>query len=216
MMTILVSFLGIALMCPLFKIGYRHRVYGKHHLPKGGGIVASNHASFIDPPLIGFSIYPRLVAYLARDTLFRSVLGWILRHLGCYPIKRGEGNAQVFRLAIKLVREGKLLVIFPEGTRSKDGNLQAGQTGVGFLVRQCHCPVIPTYVHGTFEAWNCHAKRPKMWGKTACVFGSALDFSHLEKAEDKKQAQAQIVEEIMAAVARLKQWYLSGAEGQPP
>lgn len=215
MIDVIVSFLVCALFSPLFGLAYRNRVYGREHLPKGGGLLAANHTSFLDPPLIGFCVYPRRLCYLARGTLFKPVLGWILRHIGCCPVHRGQGNSTIFKLVPQLTQKGKLVVIFPEGTRSKNGQLQHGQAGIGLLVQKTGSRVVPCYIHGTFEAWGPHHRWPKLWGKTTCIFGSPLDFSSLD-ALDKKEAQKQIVLQIMEAIARLKAWYLAGAHGSPP
>lgn len=196
---------------PFFKLFYRHKVYGRENLPKGGGLIAANHASYFDPPMIGVSTYPRHLCYMARDTLFKPIGGWFLRHVGCYPVHRGKGNAAIFKLIPELVGQGKLAVIFPEGTRTKDGQLQPGQLGAGLLVQRSNCPVIPTYVHGTYGVWNIHMKKPKLSGRTAVVFGKPLTFQHLEGL-DKKEAQQRITDEIMHAITELQTAFLAGAQ----
>ncbi len=215
MMNFLVTTFVTAVFSPLLGLCYRNRVYGRKNLPKQGALIASNHLSFLDPPVIGYSLYPKLMRYLARDTLFKGFVGWFLKHIGVHPVKQGKGNAQVFKLIPQFVEEGRYVVLFPEGSRSSDGQLQEGQAGIGLLVQRCHCPVIPTYIHGTFEAWSSHMKYPKLFGKTVCVFGSPIDFSHLE-GMDRKEAQKQIVKDIMNAIANLRDWYLAGAKGTPP
>lgn len=210
----IVYFIGRSLFIPLFGLCYRARAYGKKHIPKGGALIASNHASFLDPPLIGYKIYPRRLCYLARDSLFKPIFGWFLRRIWCYPIKRGKGNAALFKLIPDLTSKGKLVVVFPEGTRTPDGEIQPGQAGIALLVQRTTAPVVPCYVHGTYDAWG-KGKRMKLWGKVAVVFGSPLDFSYLE-GRDKKEAQQEIVRMIMEKIVGLKQWYLDGATGSPP
>jgi 1-acyl-sn-glycerol-3-phosphate acyltransferase len=199
----------------LVSIFYRHRVYGKEHIPKGGGIIASNHSSFLDPPLIGISC-PGKIYFLARDTLFRfPAFAWLLRQLAVHPLRRGKGNINAFKKAMELVQSGKKVVLFPEGSRSPNGQLQEGQAGIGMLVQRTCCQVIPVYVYGTFEAWNSRRKFPKFIGKTACIFGSPIPYAECVQ-EEKKGAQAMIVAKIMDKIAELKEWYLSGAQGSPP
>ena len=206
MMTVICTFIGVILYyAPIFKIFYHVKIYGKKNLPKGGALIAANHASYYDPPLLGVAIYPRHINYMARDSLFSHPIGgWFMRHLGCHPVKRGKGNAAIFKLIPELVKQGKLAVIFPEGTRTKDGNLQPGQPGAGLLVQRSHCPVVPTYIHGTYEAWNIHMKKARYKGKMSVTFGKPLTFEHLAHL-DKKEQQKQIAKEIMDAIVVLKQ-----------
>lgn len=194
---------------------YRLRVYGKKHFPKGGGLICSNHTSFLDPPLVGITS-PGVVHFLGRDTLFQSpFFGWLIRNLNCHPVKRGKGNANAFKLALQLIRQGRKVVIFPEGSRSPDGELHEGQLGVGMLVHRTNCQVVPVYVDGTYDIWNTERRLPKVFGKIACVFGAPLTFEDLQGV-DKRQAHAEIVERIMAKIAELRDWYKAGAKGLPP
>ncbi|NGX61141.1 MAG: 1-acyl-sn-glycerol-3-phosphate acyltransferase [Chlamydiae bacterium] len=197
------------------KIFYRHKVYGKSHVPKGGGIITPNHTSFLDPPLVGISC-PTKIHFLARDTLFQKrFLGWLIPKLNSHPVKRQKGNVQAMRTVIDLVGKEEKVLIFPEGRRSPDGKFLSGQLGVGMLVQRTGCNVIPVYIHGTHAVWPVGKKFFKLFGKTAAVFGSPLTFSQVS-VEDKKAAQAQIVETIMDRIKELKAWYLNGAKGTPP
>lgn len=211
----IVRWIAIALVWTFIHIFYRHKNYGRKHFPKGGGLVASNHCSFWDPPIIGVSA-PDAIHFLARETLFRSkIFGWILKQLKTHPVHRGKGNAYIFRKAIELIEGGEKVVIFPEGRRSPDGTLHKGQSGIGILVQRTRCKVVPVYVHGTYAIWNSKRKFPKLSGKTACVFGKPLDFSH-QLAADKREEQQEITDIIMAKIAELRDWYLAGAKGTPP
>ena len=196
-------------------IFYHHKVYGKEHIKPGGAIIASNHFSFLDPPLIGVSC-PDKIYFLARDSLFRfRAFGWLLRQLKTHPVRRGKGNINAFKMAMELVQSGKKVVIFPEGKRSPDGTLQPAQLGVGMLVHRTQCRVVPVYIHGTYEAWSAHRKFPKVTGRTVCIFGSPIEYSETPR-EDKKEAQAAIADQIMERIAALRNWYLKGAKGSPP
>jgi 1-acyl-sn-glycerol-3-phosphate acyltransferase len=194
---------------------YRHKVYGKEHVPAGGAMIASNHCSFLDPPLVGISC-PGKTHFLARETLFHIPLfGWLLRQLNTHPVHRGKGNLSTLKMTMELVRSGKKVVIFPEGGRSVDGELHKGQLGVGMLVQRTRCRIVPVYTHGTFKAWNKKRKFPKPFAKTACVFGTPIEYNE-SQTEDKKGAQAEIVDKIMEKVVELRAWYLAGAKGSPP
>ncbi len=197
------------------KIFYHHKVYGKKNIPKGGGMIAPNHSSFLDPPLVGVSC-PGKVLFLARESLFHPrAFAWLLWQLNTHPVSKGKGNISTLKTALEIIQSGEKVVIFPEGKRSMDGQLQAGQLGVGMLVQKAHCRVIPVYVHGTFDAWNSNRKYPKLKGKTACIFGKPIEFAS-SSSEDRKEAQAEIVHEIMKKIGELRDWYLAGARGKPP
>jgi 1-acyl-sn-glycerol-3-phosphate acyltransferase len=199
----------------LFKFFYHHKVYGKENYPKGGGIIASNHCSFLDPPIIGAST-PDAIHFLARQTLFRpSLFAWFLRQLNTHPVAQGKGNIQTFKTAMEILASGKKVVIFPEGRRSLTGDLQPAQTGVAMLVLRAHARIIPAYIHGAYEIYNARSRFPKMRGRTKVVWGKPLYFN-MQKDLEKKEAQQQIAESIMAKIAQLKEWYLAGAKGTPP
>jgi 1-acyl-sn-glycerol-3-phosphate acyltransferase len=197
------------------RLVYRHKIYGVEHFPKGGGIIAGNHASYLDPPLISISC-PGQVHFLARGSLFNfGPFGWLIRKLNTHPVTKGKENLGTIKLTVDLIMEGKKVLIFPEGTRSPDGHLRAGQAGVGMLVMRTKCQVIPVYVHGSYDIWG-KGRRPRLWGKTACVFGTPLDFSKWDESVSKKEAQGKIVDEIMAKIAGLRDWYLWDRKGSPP
>ncbi len=186
-----------------FKIFYRLRVLGKNRLPKGAVIMAANHASFFDPPLMGCVMWPDVPFFLARGTLFNSkIFNWILKQCRALPIKRGEENAALFRQVVKATKEDYKVALFPEGTRTKDGQLQEALPGIGLLVTKAHCPVVPIYIDGSYEAWSCHRKKPKLFGKITIVFGEPIDFS--KKEGDRKELQRQIGGAIMDEIAKLK------------
>lgn len=194
---------------------YRHKTYGKEHLPSGSAIIASNHCSYLDPPIIGVSCHHK-IHFLARGSLFKFPLfGWLIRQLHTHPVSAGKGNINTLKKAMELLQSGKKVMIFPEGRRSPTGELQDGQLGVGMLVQRTRCRVVPVYVHGTFNIWNNKMKFPKLWGKTACVFGSPIEYTEIH-SEDKKEVQARIVSKIMERIAELRDWYLAGAQGSPP
>jgi len=198
------------------KLFYRHKVYGKENIPPGGGIIAPNHCSFLDPMLVGISC-PDEIHFLARETLFHyPFFAWLIRKLNTHPVRKGAGNIDTLKMALELVVQGrKKVVIFPEGKRSVDGQLHKGQLGVGMLVQRARCLIIPVYVHGTFEAWSAQRKFPKLRGKTACIFGKPILYEE-RLSEDKKEAQGEIVNKMMAKITDLRIWYLKGAHGSPP
>lgn len=194
----------------IFYLFYRHKVYGKEHLPKDGGIIAANHLSFLDPPLLGISVFEP-ICFLARHSLFKPpILSRLLPKLNTFPVKvtvEEDGtrvtrlDASILRILCQKIKEGQKVVVFPEGSRSLDGTLQPIKPGIGMMARLANCPIIPTYIEGTFEVWNKDRKFPKLWGKTSCHFGKPIqwsEFSHLDKKEAEKAIAERLWEELQA------------------
>lgn len=198
-----------------FKVVYRHAVYGREHLYRGGAILASNHVSNLDPPIVAISWFDE-VHFLAKESLFKiPVLGWLIRALNAHPISGDASDIKVIKQTCRLLEEGKHVVLFPEGTRSLDNTLSEIKPGIGMLVLRAKAAIIPIYIHGTFEIWNKSRKFPKLTGRTACVFGSPIissNFLHL----DKKEAQKEITRQLYQSITNLKAWYEAGAKGTPP
>lgn len=198
----------------LFRILYRHKVYGLEHYVKRAAIIAPNHTSYYDPPIAAIS-WPEEVHFLARESLFRNPLfGRFIRALNSHPVSGDVSDVSIFKMIISLLKEGKQVVLFPEGART-EGELGEIKPGIGMLVMRSKSAIVPTYIHGANEIWDIHRKVPKLRGRTACVFGTPIlweAFAHLEKRE----AQEKISEQLREALLALKAWYESGAKGTPP
>lgn len=138
-----------------FRLRHRWKVVGLENLPASGGVVVmSNHASHLDPPLLGAAL-PRPIRPMAKIELFRNpIFGRYIDVLGAFPIRRGEGDREGMRCAIEMVRNGEVLVLFPEGTRTEDGRLRAFHPGSAMLALRAGAPVVPVRIRGTFEAWG--------------------------------------------------------------
>lgn len=190
-----------------FKFFYRHKVIGVENLIPGGAIIAPNHASFIDPPLVVVSI-PYITYSICIDTMFKNwFLGWLLPRVYVFPISQSGTNSALFKAVKKIVDSGNKVQLYPEGERCLDGEIHPGKAGVGLLAAQTEAPVIPVYVHGTYEIWKRYQKRPKLFGHTACVFGKPLywgDYAHLPR----KEAIVAITEDWYKSVCALKESYL--------
>jgi len=208
-------FLILFLAKVLFKCLYRHRVYGLEHFFRGPGLIAANHCSFYDPPIVSIS-WPEEVHFLARESLFKNrIFGAFIRALNTHPVRGDALDLSVFKLIGRLLKEGKKVIVFPEGARSETGELQELKAGVAYLMVSNQASIIPAYVYGSFSIWKRSQKLPKWRGKTACVFGKPLhwkDFSHL----DKKEAQKAILQVLKESLIALKRWYEEGATGVPP
>ncbi len=128
-------------------------VTGQHHIPtRGPFILASNHRSFLDPPVLGAAC-PRRLSFMARADLFeRRWLGTYMRAVHVIPLRRGEVDPAAIREAIHRLRQGEAIAIFPEGGRQLSGKLGTAKRGVGFLAVTARVPIIPVLIQGTFEA----------------------------------------------------------------
>lgn len=198
-----------------FFLFYRHRVFGKQHIPAGPCILAPNHASFFDPPLVGISCDEE-VNFLARGTLFKNAFfKRLISYLNSYPVTGTGQDLVTIKFVIQLLQKDKKVVIFPEGKRTRDGNLLPIKAGIGMLISKCECPIVPIYVHGTYHIWPSTHLFPKLWGKTACVFGTPILWENYKELP-KKQAQQEIADAIQKSLSELKNWYLNGAQGTPP
>ncbi|HEX2579577.1 MAG TPA: (d)CMP kinase [Rhabdochlamydiaceae bacterium] len=197
------------------KIFYRLKVYGLQHYYPRGAILASNHTSFLDPPIISVC-WPEEVHFLARQTLFKNPLfGALIRNLNTHPVSGEPGDIRVMKTIVSLLEQGKKVVLFPEGTRSQDGELHPFKPGISMLIARSKSAIIPVYIDGAYRAWNRHQKIPHLFVKVSCIFGTPItweSFLHL----DKKEAQKQITEKLQAAILGLKKWFEEGAHGIPP
>jgi 1-acyl-sn-glycerol-3-phosphate acyltransferase len=203
-------FIGWCAFRALYKFYFRWRVYNAERVPlEGGVILASNHASFLDPPLVGAGV-KRGINYLARENLFRfPVMGWILRHWQVVPVDRDGGGAAGLRAILDRLLAGGAIILFPEGTRTRDGKLQPARSGIGLTVIKSTAPVVPVRVFGTFDAYGRHLRFPRPH-RVAVKYGQPMRFEEL-RAEAKvcskprlKGIYQQVANELMAAIARLE------------
>jgi 1-acyl-sn-glycerol-3-phosphate acyltransferase len=134
-------------------LGWGVRVWHRDRLPAAGPmLLVSNHQSHIDPPLVGLAVGDPCT-YLARHNLFQVPgLSWLIRRLGAVPIDRDAGKDGLTAV-LKLLDEGKRVVMFPEGTRTPDGELQPLKPGVALLVKKARCPVVPVGITGAYASW---------------------------------------------------------------
>ena len=179
----------------LARLFLRFRVKGIEHFPPNGGIiVAANHASYLDIPLLGCAIRRR-VFFLGRENLWPNpLLSWILQRLGWIPLKTHRLDRKAFGLALQCLKSGIPVVIFPEGTRTEDGQLQEGRPGIGYLVAESQCQVIPAYISGTFKVLPVKAKCPKVF-PVSVSFGPLVNYS-----PDENQRAKAYYENVSASV----------------
>lgn len=192
----------------LAKVLFRIRVAGWEHVPRSGPVIlASNHLSFLDPPLIGGAC-PRSLYFMAKAELF-TVPGfsWLIRSLHAFPLRREGADPVALRQALELLRRGMALLLFPEGTRGREGALQPGKPGAGMLAVSSEAPVVPVYIQGSGRAWPRGQRFPRPAPVTV-TFGPPLRF---DRASGKGKGHYQAVSHaMMAAIGVLK----ASVEGQ--
>lgn len=140
----------------------RLEIKGLENVPDEPAIVASNHASNIDPPLVG-AAFPRPLRYLAKESLFKGVLGGMIRSLGAISVRREDASnaGAVLRILLDRLASGEDVLIFPEGSRSRDGRLHSLEGGAAFLSVKSGRPMVPAYIAGSFEVCPPGASVPR-------------------------------------------------------
>lgn len=173
----------------VFRLGWRRTVIGHENIPLSGGvIIAPNHAHAIDPPLAG-SAMRRPLFFMAKKELFDvPVLGALIKRTNAFPIRRGHNDISAIRNAEQLLRDGECLLIFPEGTRSNDGNFGAARSGCGMIACHTGKPVIPTRIVNSFALGG--------FKKLFIIFGRPLYPPKEYTKESYQQFSGQILEEI--------------------
>ncbi len=186
----------------IFQINGGLTVEGQENIPEGGVIIASNHISYLDPPLIG-AVAPRRVTFMARKGLFEiPVLSTVIKP-AAFPVDREKPRPSTIKEAVKRLRNGELLVIFPEGSRSETGELQEAKRGIVMIPSMSNGPVVPTLITGSNIVLPPKARWLKR-AKVSVTFGKPLFYDPSDKGEDKHKAQENLSEKIMAAIGELK------------
>jgi 1-acyl-sn-glycerol-3-phosphate acyltransferase len=188
------------LLGPVLRLMYRPRTVGLEHIPaEGPAILVANHQSFLDDFLLPLVVPRRKVVFLAKADYFdKWYLRWFFKGANVIPVRRESRSASeaALQAGIQALREGKLIGIFPEGTRSPDGKLYRGKTGVARMALEAQVPVIPVAITGTFEAMPYHRKIPRI-GRVEIRFGEPLRFDrHYDTPADRFVLRS-VTDEIM-------------------
>ena len=195
---------------PLFFVVFRPTVTGRSNVPLTGPVIlASNHLSFIDSIAIPL-MAPRKVAYLAKAEYFSGtgISGWFTRTLftalGALPVERQTHRAAQAALdtALGVLDQGGAFGIYPEGTRSRDGRLDRGKTGVAWLALTADCPVVPVAVHGTDVVQPIGSTWPRPH-RISVTFGEPLTFPEHRGMAGKGKARREVTDQVMEAIAEL-------------
>jgi 1-acyl-sn-glycerol-3-phosphate acyltransferase len=170
---------------------YRFDIQGLEHFPETGGIlICTNHIDALDPPVVGITA-PRPVHFMAKEELFNApVLKPLLPKLNAFPVKRGLSDREALRRAIAILKGGNVMGLFPEGTRSKNGELQKGFSGAGFFALKGDADVVPCAIIGPYKAF----KRLKV------VYGEPIP---MQPYRDRKASADEVTTVIMSHIQKL-------------
>jgi 1-acyl-sn-glycerol-3-phosphate acyltransferase len=187
--------IGKALCSGLLKPVYRPQVFGVENIPTTGGVlICSNHIDNLDPPIVGISS-PRTIHFMAKEELFRvPVLKGLLPKINAFPVKRGISDKQALRTGLQVLKDGNVLGLFPEGTRSKTGELGKGLAGAGFFALRTDAKVVPCAVIGPYKPFQ----------PLKVVFGKPIN---IEELREKKGSAEEATELIMNSIGELLEKY---------
>ncbi len=181
----------------IFLVTLRMRYEGTENIPAEGPLViASNHVSLLDPPVLG-TCSTRKVHFMAKQELFVPVLGFIYKTLGAFPVRRGGADRTAIKHGIDILQSGKVLAIFPEGTRSKTGKLGKAEPGALMMASKARAAIVPSCVIGTD-----FRRQGRIWPKVTVRFGKPIYFP--EGVPITKELLSSMTEEMMEHIAKLQ------------
>lgn len=181
----------------VYKLFYNFHIEGAENIPQDRALVmASNHRSYADPVILTMPM-KKPVTYMAKEELFKNKLfGWFITKLGAFPVKRGTGDMQVIDDAVAILNSGRHLVIFPEGTRSKDGKVGKGKTGVAMIAAKSGADVLPCGI--IFEGEKLHFR-----SKLTLKFGKVIPASEIAIEDASPKALKEVKKRIMGEITEL-------------
>lgn len=181
----------------VYKLFYNFHIEGAENIPQDRALVmASNHRSYADPVILTMPM-KKPVTYMAKEELFKNKLfGWFITKLGAFPVKRGTGDMQVIDDAVAILNSGRHLVIFPEGTRSKDGKVGKGKTGVAMIAAKSGADVLPCGI--IFESEKLHFR-----SKLTLKFGKVIPASEIAIEDASPKALKEVKKRIMGEITEL-------------
>lgn len=183
---------------------FRGEVVGMENFPGAGPfLIASNHASHLDPPMVGSQISKQM-RFFARKSLWNNrLLGWWLDQVETIPVERDSGDIGAIKRVLQALKDDRAVVLFPEGTRSPDGHLQKAKAGVGLMACKTGVPVVPCRVYGSFAAYGKGAKIPRFGTPVTIVFGApipARDYDDPAAGKARYEKAAQCIMDRIAAL----------------
>ncbi|MGD7045451.1 lysophospholipid acyltransferase family protein [Jeotgalibacillus proteolyticus] len=170
---------------------YRFKIIGRENFPKDGGVLlCANHIKLLDPPVVGVTA-PRPVSFMAKEELFRMpVLKRLLPNLRAFPVKRGMSDREALRKGLSILKENNVIGLFPEGTRSKDGELKKGLAGAGFFALRSQAAVVPCAIIGPYKRFR----------RLKVVYGKPIP---MEDLRSRRASAEEATEVIMSHIQQL-------------
>lgn len=163
---------------------YRLRAYGKENVPlKGPVLILCNHQCFLDP-MFSQSWVRRPFSFVAREGLFRGFFGWLIRSLYAIPIRQGQADVGAIKSVIHVLRQGRAVCLYPEGSRTFDGRIAEIKPGFGLISRRANAPIVPVVIEGAFECWPRTEKYPKLTGRVTVQYGKPIPAEHIKEVGD--------------------------------
>ncbi len=195
---------GYHLAWLLGKLFFRFRViHPERVIRQGAVILAMNHQSYLDPPLAGIAA-GRAMHFLARDTLLDNpVLGFLLPRMNVVPVDQEGNDRSALKALLRLLKAGKGTIVFPEGARTPDGELQPGLPGLGFVIAKTLAPVVPMRIFGAREALPRGGGRVRRVPITIVV-GEPIHFTKADLEPGGKELYQQLTQRVMDAIAALR------------
>ena len=186
----------------LFKFFFRLQVFGQRHIPtEGGALLLCNHQSFLDPMLAGVKA-PRECNFMARDSLFHNpFFGRLITSVNAFPVRRGAGDVGAVKQVLRHLKADRLVVVFPEGTRTRDGSMGRINPNTLSLARRAGVAVVPTVISGAFEAWPRQRKLPRP-KKVLVSYCPPIPPETLQQLSD-EQLSEQLTDSMQRELARL-------------
>ena len=186
-----------------FKAFHRFKVYGLDNIPSSGPfILASNHQSFFDPPALGCRL-PRNLHYFARDSLFFWPLGILIRNLNSIPVNRSTLDIKTLKLVLSVLNQGNPLLVFPEGTRSCNDQIQSGKKGIGLLLAKSGVPVVPAKVIGAYKVLGRGMIFPRIGKQIVIKYGSVVYMKDLDPGKSASNRYEVIAQRVISEITRI-------------
>jgi len=188
----------------VYQMWFRGEVVGTENFPTDGPfLIASNHASHLDPPLVGSQVF-RQMRFFARKSLWNSrVSSWWLDNVETIPVERDSGDIGAIKRVLQALREDRAVVLFPEGTRSENGELQKAKPGVGLMACKTGVPVVPCRVYGSFTAFGKGAKVPRFGSPVTIVYGKPIPAADYDDPSAGKARYEVAAQRIMSHIAAI-------------
>jgi 1-acyl-sn-glycerol-3-phosphate acyltransferase len=193
-------FVAGLLSWPVIRVLFRERAQGLENLPEGGFVLAPNHVSNLDPWPLGMPLWPRRqLNWMAKSELYKPVVGTLISWGGAFPVRRGTGDEGAIETAVERVREGAIVVIFPEGTRKEKGLIKRYEsrprTGAARVALRAGAPLVPAAIGGT--------DRLLRLGPLRVAYGPPVDLAGLDGG-DEREAAKEATDRLMADIQKLK------------